>query len=150
MCASSHSSLVFICLLIISCLSPSFSFSSCIIIAGYTVIPHTCSLVTRVVVCRETATLIESVCDLHVFAKELLDMQCCVVSTCFTKEILGHATLLQPPHLVCGFPCFIGDFGIRDARTSTTGARSASPQLSNHSIESSVRLKSPNRKFNNI
>jgi len=60
-------------------------------------------------------------------------MQCCVVSTrvstCFAKEILRHATLMtfvQPPHLVCGFPCFIGDLrtrnarDARDARTSTT------------------------------
>ena len=65
-------------------------------------------------------------------------MQCCVVSTCFAKEILGHAMLVmlvQPPHLVCGFLCFIGDFrtrNTRDIRTSTTeGLAQAHPKYVN-------------------
>ena len=51
-----------------------FAFRSLIRVPNfsYTVVPHACSSVTRVVACRETATLIESVCDLHVFAKEIL------------------------------------------------------------------------------
>ena len=67
-----------------------------------------CSSVTRVVACRETA--------IYMFLqRKFLDMQCCVVSTCFAKEILGHATLVQLLHLVCGFPCFIGDFRTHNA-----------------------------------
>ena len=47
--------------------SPQPVLSSCIFIAGYTVVPNACSSVTHVVAFRETATLIESVCDLCFF-----------------------------------------------------------------------------------
>ena len=116
------------------CLSPSFSLA-CLVKLYYNcwLYRRTCSSVTRVVACKKPSTF-ESVCDLHDFAKEILSYIMLCGSMCFDKEILAHVTLIQPPYLVCGFLCFIGNFWTRDvrnARTSTTnqcGARSGLPQ----------------------